>query len=293
MTTALDTAKHLKARIESLTDVGALPEVMARIMELARDPNSSALDLAAEISHDPALSMKILRTVNSAYYGLQRRIMTIPDAVVILGFDEVERLALTITVIDTVKLDENGFRALRALWRHSLACSIACTVCELKFMNKFDGLRGVHVAGLLHDIGKVILGQHFPELHGQILHAVKDGNQDIMEAERAILGGVTHCDVGGWVAERWNLPEGLVASIRHHHSPAVEEQTDPLVHTTHVADCLTNALGYQAQPGGGSAKINPASSEIIPLDDQLLGAIREQLVRRQPLLSAVSSGSMF
>lgn len=293
MTSALDTARNLRQRVDSLTEVGTLPEVMTRIMELAQDPKSSALDLAAAISQEPALSLKVLRTVNSAYYGLQRRIMTVPDAVVVLGFDEVERLALTITVIDTVRLDENGFRALRALWRHSLACSIACTVCELRFVNKLEGLRGVHVAGLLHDIGKVILGQHFPDLYCRIVHAVKDEGLDNLEAERAILGGVTHCDVGSWIAERWNLPEGLVASIRDHHSPAVEEQTNPLVHATHIADCVTNTLGYQSQPGGANTQVSPASSNLIPLDEHLLGAIREQLLRRQPLLSAVSSGCMF
>ncbi len=293
MTTALDTARSLRQRVDTLTEMGTLPEVMMRIMELARDPKSSALDLAAAINQEPALSLKVLRTVNSAYYGLQRRIMTVPDAVVVLGFDEVERLALTITIIDSVKLDENGFKALRALWRHSLACSIACTVCELRFVSRMTELRGVHVAGLLHDIGKVILGSHFPDLYTRIVHAVKDTGQDSLEAERTMLGGITHCDIGSWLAERWNLPEALVAAIRDHHAPAVEEQTHPLVHATHVADCITNSLGYSAQPAGAHTQVSPVSAKIIPPDDHLTGAIREQLLRRQPLLSAVSSGSMF
>ncbi len=278
------------ARIET---VGTLPEVMTRIMELVRDPEAGALDLAQEIARDPALTMKLLRLVNSAAYGLHRRIMTVPDAVVVLGFDEVERLALSITVIESLGLDRDSVRLTRQLWRHSLACSVACSVFELRYVTLMPNLRGAHVAGLLHDIGKAVLMQHFPETYAGALQLAEEGHCNICEAEQEVLDGYTHADVGRWIAERWDLPHPLVEAIGGHHEPDIDAITEPLAHVTHIVDALCNTFGIHSGPGTSGGDINPKSIAMLPIDNDLASAVRAQLNRHQNLISAVSAGAMF
>ncbi|MFP4171556.1 MAG: HDOD domain-containing protein [Candidatus Hydrogenedentota bacterium] len=282
--------KEQVARIETL---GTLPEVMTRIMDLVRDPEANALDLAQEISRDPALTMKLLRLVNSAAYGLQRRIMTVPDAVVVLGFDEVERLALSITVIDCLGLDRDSVRLMRQLWRHSLACSVACSVFELRYVTLMPNLRGAHVAGLLHDIGKAVLMQHFPNVYAEAIQLAETGACNICEAEQEVLDGYTHANVGQWVAERWDLPHPMAEAIGGHHEPDIDAIEEPLAHVTHIVDALCNTFAIHSGPGTSCGDINPKSIAMLPMDDDLAAAVRAQLNRHQNLITAVSTGAMF
>lgn len=285
--------QNIREQVESIDTLGTLPEAMTKIMELVRDPEASALDLAQEITRDPALTMKLLRTVNSAAYGLQRRILTVPDAVVVLGFNEVERLALSITVIDCLGLNRESVCAMRQLWRHSLACSVAASVFELRFVTTMPSLRGVHVAGLLHDIGKAVLMQHFSRVYGEALRLAGEGHWTICDAEREVLDGYTHADVGMWVAERWNLPHSLVLSIGGHHEPDLEAIDEPMVHVIHIADALCNTLGVPSGPGASEGHIHPKSNAMIPLDDHIAAMVRAQLGRHEHVMSAVASGAMY
>lgn len=283
----------IKEQVARIETVGTLPEVMTRIMDLVRDPEADALDLAQEISRDPALTMKLLRLVNSAAYGLHRRIMTVPDAVVVLGFAEVERLALSITVIDCLGLDRESVRLTRQLWRHSLACSVACSVFELRYVTLMPNLRGAHVAGLLHDIGKAVLTQHFSDTYEGALQLAEAGACGICEAEQEVLDGYTHADVGRWIAERWDLPHPLAEAIGGHHEPDIDAIDEPLAHVTHIVDALCNTFGIHSGPGSNGGDINPKSIAMLPIDDDLAAAIRAQLNRHQNLISAVSTGAMF
>ena len=284
---------NIKEQVARVETVGALPEVMTRIMDLVRDPEADALDLAQAISRDPALTMKLLRLVNSAAYGLHRRIMTVPDAVVVLGFAEVERVALSITVIDCLGLDRDSVKLMRQLWRHSLACSVACSVFELRYVTLMPNLRGAHVAGLLHDIGKAVLMQHFPGVYAGAIQLAEAGHCDICEAEQDVLDGYTHADVGRWIAERWDLPHSLAEAIGGHHEPDIDAIEEPLAHVTHIVDALCNTIGIHSGPGTSGGDINPKSIAMLPIDDDLAAAVRAQLNRHKNLISAVSAGAMF
>lgn len=285
--------KNVRKRIDSIDDVGTLPQVMARIMAVVEDDSSTALDLAAEISRDQSLTMRVLRVVNSAYYGFHRQIMTVPEAVVILGFSEVERLALAIAVIGTMGMRQEGVQALRALWRHSMACSLAGTVLEQEFASKNPEIRGAHVSGLLHDIGKAMVAQYIPEAVEPITKMAQEEQITVIEAERRVLDGVSHTQIGSWIADRWGMPSTLVDSIAYHHTPDRAGENQAIVDATHVADYIVNSLGYASAGADVYPELDADSAARIGHTQKTIDRIRETLDKNEHLLGAVGSGSMF
>lgn len=283
----------VRARLESLEEIGTLPQVMARILAIVDDDSSTALDLASEIEHDQALTARILRTVNSSYYGFQRQIMTVPEAVVILGFNEVERLALAISVINTLGMDREGVVTLSRLWKHSLAASMIGSQFEMHRGDDPGGVEGAHVAGLLHCIGMVVIAQAVPEAIGPIHAHMRDNDSTVLAAERAVLDGLTHCDIGGAVAERWGLPEPLVLAIKHYHNPEECPARLPIVYATHAAHCLANQAGFGATGILDALPLIPKAAELLRIDEEFETGIARYLDRNRSVMSAISSAAMF
>jgi putative nucleotidyltransferase with HDIG domain len=283
----------MRDRIEAIDEIATLPDVLARIIAVVQDESTTALDLADEIVRDQALAMRVLRVVNSSFYGFPRSIRSVPEAVVILGFNEIERLALTISVINMFGRSPAQVRSLQNLWRHSLACSLAAGTLEQHFRRIHPEIAGAHLAGLLHDIGKAVIAQYFHEEMSRVTHLVDSSGCSAYEAEYEVFGGLTHCEIGSWVAERWNLPFELVLSIRGHHRPS-EVPGDPILpHATHLANTLVNMMGIgalndqlQAMPP------HPETLEKLPLDEGLMSRIQDRLEKQRGLLGAVAVGAL-
>jgi putative nucleotidyltransferase with HDIG domain len=284
---------NLRERINSIPEIATLPDVMARILVLIEDNSSTAVELAREVARDPALTLKILRSVNSAYYGFQRQILTVHDAVVLLGFSEIERLALAIMVVNAFGKDRTGVKALHTLWRHSLACSLVAGMLEWQHFGAAAQVRGAHVAGLLHDIGKAVIVQYFPEYIEPIMHVAETETIPISHAELEVLGGVNHCDIGSWLAERWRIPEALVESIALHHSPDTAPPHHLMVHVTHLADGICNSLGIVSNPRNLTSDISPRSCEVLGFDNSTLACISDHLEKNRRFIDAIAVGAMF
>jgi len=285
--------ERVRERLEGLEEIGTLPQVMARILAIVDDESSTALDLASEIEHDQALTTRMLRTVNSSYYGFQRQIMTVPEAVVILGFNEVERLALAISVINTLGMDRENVVTLSRLWKHSLAASMIGSQFETLRGHDPGGVEGAHVAGLLHCIGMVVIAQAIPESVAPIHAYMRDHECGIIEAEREILDGLSHSDIGARVAEKWGLPEPLVQAIHYYAEPTAAPSQSPLVYATHAAHCLAAKAGLGATGIHDRQDPDPAAIEMLAIDADLEAGIQRYLERNRSILSAISSGAMF
>ena len=280
----------VRERVFALDELATLPSTLVRILSVVQDESTTALDLAAEITADPALTMKILGAVNSSYYGFHRQIGSIPDAVVILGFDEVERLALAISVINLFGRDQESARALHMLWRHSLACSVAGGCLENHYRSQLPAIGGAHIAGLLHDIGKAVISQYFPEAMNPIARLVQEENLLVCDAEREILDGHTHADIGSWVAERWDLPEDLVESIANHHTPDAVPPDRILTYATHLADCICNRVGIRAMNAEAACCIVPVPSARLEVDAGVIASIESRLDKQRGLIGAMAAG---
>lgn len=283
-------ASSVRDRVWAIKELSALPASLTRILSLVEDDSATALDLAEEIASDQALTMKILRTVNSAHYGFQRRIPAVPEAVIILGFNEVERLALAISVINLFGRSPEAGAGLRLLWRHSMACAVAASTFEAGPVSLVTHV--AHVAGLLHDVGKAVIAQYFHDAVPSILRLMNNKGISAYEAEKEVLGGVSHCDIGAWLADRWHLPEALVHSIAQHHTPEEAAPGELLVHASHVADAVCNALEIPAGNVKNPVSVCPESARLFGLDDSLIERIRNRIERYQGPITAVAAAAV-
>ena len=285
-------ASEIRDRVFAIDEIATLPPVFVRILEIVQDDSSTALDLAAEISLDQALAVKVLRTANSSYFGLRRQISSVSEAVVLLGFREVERLALTISVINLFSHSPGSARALRLLWRHSVACATAAGVLETAYRDRMTTLRGARIAGLIHDIGKAAIAQYLPEAHEEIVRLMHDDRLVSWEAERLVLDGVTHCDIGAWMTERWNLPSAIVAGVAAHHTPDAITDYPEMAHCIHLADWLCNGFGVQSSQLNIDFQPHPAAVETFGMDRDAIMDIQNDLDRQRGFMSAVAAGAL-
>jgi HD-like signal output (HDOD) protein len=203
----------------------SLPAVVSQILAMVGDAHSSAADLDALIRQDMVLAARLLKLVNSPFYGLIHPVLSIPQAVSIIGFASLKSLVLAASTSNLLVVDVSSYGfADQGLWRNSIAtAAVARAIAQRTGVSK-DDAEGYFVAGLLRDIGMLVLGPMLAQRKVR-LHA-RDGDSDLLTYERQVIG-FDHCWVGERVAERWKLPESLrMAIARHHRIPATASQAD-------------------------------------------------------------------
>ncbi|MBN2036819.1 MAG: HDOD domain-containing protein [Chitinispirillaceae bacterium] len=210
-------SKRIRKIAESVIGLPTLPTVVSKMIDLVDSPRTSAASLARLISSDQALTAKVLKLANSAYYGFPREISTVNMAIVVLGFNAVKEMGLSISVFDVFKKTASSelFDVAR-FWEHSVGCGVASRMITRSRRPAFTG--EAFVAGLLHDVGKVILKQYFDAEFARIIQLQEERSLSLEQAEREVIE-TTHAEVGSWLAEKWNLPEFICETIRHHHDP--------------------------------------------------------------------------
>ena len=238
--------------IRRVEDLPTLPRIVLKITELVNNPKSSAKDLAGVVTDDQVLTARLLKFVNSSFYGFPQNISTVTDAIVLLGFDAIRNLLLTTSMFDLFsnKNKENELRREK-MWDHSLGCAVAAKVIGDHM--RYDDPEELFVSGLLHDIGKIVEMLFLPDDFARVVSMVENKNILMVEAEDHVLG-YTHADVGRLLAERWNLPSKLVNVIAYHHQPGLAGRFSQEAAIVHLADILCRAMNMGS---GGDNKIPP------------------------------------
>lgn len=227
--------RRIKRITQSIIGLPTLPTIVSKMIELVDNPRTSAASLARLISTDQTLTARILKLANSAYYGYPKEISTVNMAIVVLGFNTVKDMGLSLSVFDIFKSKENNsvFDIAR-FWEHSIGCGVASRMLARNYHSR--NASEAFVAGLLHDIGKIILNQYFHPEFTEITELVSTGNT-LEKAEEAVIG-TSHAQVGSWLAEKWNLPEIITQTIRYHHEPWNATKDKVLVATASLANYL-------------------------------------------------------
>lgn len=234
-------AKDITRLVEMAPDAIPLPATTMKIIRLMNDASSTAGQVADVMETDQALTARVLRVANSAYYGLPRRVATARDAVVLLGHNTLRSLIFTASVSGILGRKATGYALGEGeLWKHSMGVANGCRLIARR--NHRGLAEEAYVAGLLHDIGKIVLEQFLREEFANTMEVANAKSLTFDQAEREIFG-LDHAQVGGLLAERWQLPPDFVSAIRHHHSPL--EAKDALVITAivHIADLIALELG--------------------------------------------------
>lgn len=231
----------LEEIVNRVNDLPALPQIVVKVLQLTDDPNSTVKELSEVICQDQVLTAKVLRLANSAYYGYPRRIGSIVEAIVMLGFKAIRNLVMAASVQKILHQSVAGYRLdAGELWRHSIACAMAAhKIGKRVGYRKSDE---TFIAGLLHDIGKVVLSVYVSEVYGEIIKRVKESRISFAQAERDVMG-FTHADVGARVVDRWNLPQQYVEAIAYHHEPELGKENPMLVAIVHLADIMCMMMG--------------------------------------------------
>jgi len=265
--------RRIIARVE---DLPTLPRTVLRITELVNDPRASAKDLSIIITDDQVLTARLLKLVNSSFYGFPQRVSTVTGAIVLLGFDAIRNLLLTTSVLDLFPARSAQVRRNQEqLWDHSLACAIGAKTIG-NFL-RHDKLEELFVAGLLHDIGKIVEMMFLPDEFARITERVRAEGVLISSAEQDLLG-CTHADIGRLLAERWNLPAKLVGVIARHHTPSAAEAFAMEASVVHLADIFTRAIDLGS---GGDDKVPPldkAAWELLKLKTGAVDAIMASML---------------
>ncbi len=232
------TLDQIVAKVDELP---SLPHIVVRVMELTEDPDSTAFDINEVINQDQNMTAQVLRMANSVYYGYSRRIATVTDAIVLIGFNAVRSIVLAASVSKILKKELSGYvMGEGELWRHSQGAAVFARLLAKKA--KFRSVELAYTATLLHDIGKLVLNSYLSDSYQEVLKVVNEEKLPFNEVEDNLFG-YNHATVGGKVAEKWNLPNDLVEAIAYHHHPEKAEMNPQLTAIVHISDAVALQMG--------------------------------------------------
>jgi HD-like signal output (HDOD) protein len=229
--------------IENIKQLPALPIIVTRLIKVVTSPDTSAEDAADLIEKDPALTTKVLRLANSAFYGMPRSISSVSSAVVVLGFNTLKSLVLGASVITMFPSTgpKAAFDRLR-FWKHSIVSAmVARTIAQHIMGTTIMDPQSAFCAGIMHDIGKLIFELFTPKEYAAVCRMSQEKGISLVDAEAAVMG-ITHAQIGHILADKWALPLELEAAIVHHHEPQAEKSIKELVTTVHLADGIAHRL---------------------------------------------------
>jgi HD-like signal output (HDOD) protein len=242
---AADALARARDTIKKVTTIATLPEVTNQIIRTVEDPKSTATQLHKIVSHDPALVTRILKVVNSAFYGLPGQIGSIERAIVLLGLNAVKNLAVAASLGQMFRGAQlcDGFTP-KDLWTHCIAVGVSAR--DIARQMKLPVADEAFLAGMIHDMGILIGMQVHPEQMRQVCDAAKAGQKDFCELEREIIG-MDHQQLGQALAEQWKFPRSCQLVAGYHHNPTtLADQNRLLVTLVYAADtiCCQSKHGF-------------------------------------------------
>ncbi|MGD8492860.1 MAG: HDOD domain-containing protein [Desulfobacterales bacterium] len=247
--------QQVLGKLDRISDIPTLPTIVFELNKYLRDPDTSIKTVCDTIEKDQAIALKILKLVNSVFYGFKSKISDLRNAVVLLGYNAVRNAIVSLSVINAflkrVKLMDFD---ISQFWKHSLA--VAVTSKNIAQLSKKESPDNCFVGGLLHDVGKVILAQYFPKLFEAVWSTLQNEHLTFYEAEQKSLP-IDHSKIGAHLAAKWQLPQGLIDAIRWHHEFQPESKSANFVKNIYLANFIVNAYDMDPDLRMDLSKMHP------------------------------------
>lgn len=246
--------------LDKLNDIPTLPIVATKVTELINDPNSSSSDIAEVLKKDQVLTAKVLKLINSPYYGIPGEVTDVKRALAYLGFNTLAQLVLSVSVISLFSDKKNSKFSLQDFWKHALGTAVASEVIAKQV--GYPKPEECFTCGLLHDIGKIVLLQIAPDEFFRVVQLAEKEKISFIDAERK-LETPNHGYLGEYIADKWRLPMVIRMSIRYHHTDVSQMETmlasiKPAVQIVSLANQLVvkENIGHSGDASGGFVGAN-------------------------------------
>lgn len=239
------------------------PDVCIKVFGLLESGSASAQEIGDVISHDPSLTARLLQLVNSSFFNFARRIDTVSRAITVLGTRELYSLVLAVSAIKSFSRLPVTLVNIDTFWRHGIFTGLLAREIARKI--RILHPERLFIAGLLHDIGSLVLYARMPDQMADLM-LMSEGEEDVLHRAEQEQFGFSHGDLGGALARVWNLPEQLQDAITHHHDPGADQSSDAAI--IHLADALANrsVLGAFCEDPPGIAHIHPETWERLGME---------------------------
>jgi putative nucleotidyltransferase with HDIG domain len=263
-----DLTTQYKGQILAVKNLPTLPTALEEVSRLVEDPNSSTEQIARVIAYDQVLSAKVLKMVNSPIYGFPGRISSVQHALVLLGFNVIRGLIISTSVFDDMN------KTMVGLWDHSVGCALACG--EVARVLGFKDPEEYAVAGLLHDLGKVVTAVQLPQAKKALDVLVRTEDITYLEAEKRVLG-FGHDRVNLWLGRHWNLPPNICEAIAYHHKPLSAQNYTQFACVVHVGNFLTRVFEYGNGGDDNVPYMLPHAMKLLKLNQRMLEQVLDAL----------------
>jgi HD-like signal output (HDOD) protein len=257
-------ADYIRDKVKTIINLPALPSIAMEVVEMVDNPKTSASQLGKIISTDQALTAKVLKIANSPFYGFPKKIATIDFAIIVLGFDALKEIVISISLVSSLQKKSDKYFDSKAFWDHSIATGVIARRLARDLGYRVSG--EVFVGGLLHDMGISVMHRYFNNEFKRIVDIARESELTFMEAEESVLG-VTHADIGSWLAERWNLPDHLVEGVLLHSDPSKAEKNPELVSIIHCADVFAARINGGPVEFDKGVEFDQGALKRLQLDD--------------------------
>ncbi len=223
-----------QAALASVYNLPAMSATMLEVSKLLDDPSTNTAVLSRIIGKDQGLSTKILSIANSPLYGLSRKVSTIDFAILIIGYQDIKNIVVALTMVESFKNKSDKYLDQREFWTHSMLAGTAARKLADDLGHKIGS--EAFVAGLLHDLGVPVMHKFFRDEFASIVTEIEEQGNPLLETEEKYLG-MTHQEIGKFLANKWHLPEHLSNAIEFHHKPSLTEK-DVVTSLVHLVDYM-------------------------------------------------------
>ena len=260
--------------VTNVLKVAALPAVAMKFSEAIRDPLTSNQDLDNIVSEDSALAAKVLMIANSALFNFPSKIDTISKAITIIGHKQLSEIILSCSIVAMFKDIPQDVVDMEQFWRHSISVATAARI--LAASRQEQNIEKFFTAGLLHDIGKLIVFLEAPKYALEVIKQCTEKQELMYIVEKDVLG-FDHAKLGSLLLKKWKLPEEIVSTVYYHHMPSVTSGDIIGPSIIHIADILTHSVQFGSSGESFIPKLNEKAWKSLDLELEILGPVIEQL----------------